>query len=263
MDIGSILKESFGLLKAEPKAFIPRLVTTSLYSFFALYSMWLAADIAAAADPRMLPQFVSRTIVLFSMMPALYFIDILSYAMYPRIVEDHRAGRPINLTLALTGGLKAWKTVAALGSLIFAFLVAVVVLSAAAVVAASAAGNPLPIVGAGILVFCLLLLFAILMFFVVPAAVLDGKGVGESFKESIRLGIEHKGGLLKLNAMFMALVIATLAVAYAARADALVSAASLAAFLILRILEAVVYTYLSVSGPFAYMQVRVNNPPGK
>jgi len=256
MDLAKVLLESFRLLREAPKVFVPRLATTAVYSVFIVYSMWLLQDIDSIKDPQMMSQLFSKTLLFVSTLPLLYFMDILSYAMYPRIVADYRKKGPISLFAALKDGLKAWRIVLALGAVVFAFLMVVVSVSAVSAALTVVTGSPVFLVFAALLTLLLILFFSIVVFFVVPSAVLNGRGILESFRESITLGFENKWDLLKLNAMFMALILATMAMAYLAKADALLSAASIGVFILLRLVEAVVYTYLSVANPVAYLEVK-------
>lgn len=258
MDVRKILIESLQLLRSRPKAFIPRILTTAVYSFYTLYLMGVTASLSSADSFRILSDILPRMGLVFASLPLLYFMDILSYAMYPRIVADYREGREISLTAAFMESLKAWRIVLVLGAIIFGMLVVVVCAVAASVVLMYYTGSVIFVAAAAALVLALLLFFAVAVFFVVPAAVLDGRGVVDSFAESARLGFRYKGGIIKLNLVFVFLVVSTMLMVWAAQGDALLSAASVLVFVALRLVEAVVYTYLSVTNPYAYMQVRVN-----
>jgi hypothetical protein len=41
------------------------------------------------------------------------------------------------------------------------------------------------------------------------------------------------------------------------------SAASMLVFILIRLLQAIVYTYVSVTNPLVYLQLRVNKTPGE
>jgi hypothetical protein len=273
MDLRKILVESFQLLTAKPKAFVPRLITTAIYSVFILYAMSLLSDMVnlnsflnVSTQPSMenqqaLAQITTKAGILLLFMPFLYLIDIFSYAMYPRIVADYRASRQINLGSAIKDGLRAWKVVFAMGFVVFAFLMVVSLIAFVSMVLTEVTGNPLFIAFSVVLALALVLFFAIVVFFVVPSAVLNEKGLMGSFRESLKLGFENRWDLLKLNLLFLVLVLATMALAYFVKTDPTLSIASIALFLLLRIAEAVVYTYMSVTNPVAYLQVKVNNPP--
>jgi hypothetical protein len=267
MNIPKILDDSFRLLLSQPKVFIPRFITTALYSVVTLYSVFLMADVRAdisdVMDPQAAAQYLGRTLFLFASMPLLYIVDIISYAMYPRIVADHEARRPINLTSALKDSLKAWKVVIVLGLVIFALMGIIMVAISASMYMTYVTGTPAFTVAAAVFALGLVLAFSVVMFFVVPASILDGRGVVDSFRQSMRMGIAHGKDLMKMNLMFMGLLLTTLLFAFFSDSGSVLSAASLAVFLVLRLLEAVLYTYISVTNPMAYLHVRVNNPRKK
>jgi len=256
MDVLRVLKESLQLLRAKPKVFIPRLVTTAIYSLYLLYMAWAAADLTFPIQPEKAASMLFPSLLVLASLPLLYFIDILSHAMYPRIVADFRKGNKISLRESLKDGLRAWKVVVALELVLFAFVF--IIAAPASVFAATYVytGNIVPLAIASALAFCLIIAFAVLMFFVVPSAVLEKRGVVESFSKSMRLGVEHRGSLLKLNILFTALLGVTLAVAYYVKADNLLSLASAALFVGVRLLEAVTYTYVSVTNPTAYIHIQ-------
>lgn len=263
MDLRRILWDSMRLLYAEPKAFVPKIITTALYSLATLYSASLASRMLDVGGRAEAYDLISRSLLLLSLLPLLYFIDILSYAMYPRIVSDHREGRRISLAAALADGLRAWKVVLAIGGVIFAFMFAVAAVSIALALASYAADNQLLNVVSIILIFFLIIAFSVVMFFVVPAAVLDGKNVAESFRVSVRLGLKHRTELVKLNLLFAFLTLATILIAFRANFTGTLSSASILLYVVIRLVEAVVYTYLNVANPVAYLHVRINNVGGE
>jgi hypothetical protein len=263
MDIREALTGSLRLLTREPKVFLPRLVTTMLYSLFTLYSIGLTADFMVMRDPQLVAGFIWKVAALLALLPAIYLIDILSYAMYPRIVADYQGGKKVNLTTALKDAVRIWRVVVALGLTVFTFLVFVMTVSGFLQYLTAVTGNILYTILSALLALMLLLVFSVVVFFVVPTAVLDNKGVRESFGESIRLGLRYKGALLKLNLLFTLLVLATMLFVFTAELMDTMSAASMLVFILIRLLQAIVYTYVSVTNPLVYLQLRVNKTPGE
>jgi len=266
MDVARILSDSLRLLKAEPKAFAPRIVTTAIYSVYILAFIGVASDLASvdltrpnAADSMRLASAAYRSFFFLALSPLLYFVDILSYAMYPRIVADHNSGSGISIRKALKDGLKAWRIVIATEAVLFLFILALAVPTALAVVISLITGNIVYAVLAVILALALILVFAVLVFFVIPSAVLKGRTVAGSFRESVSLGLENRWDILRINVLFLALLAVTVVAGVYVQGNPLLTAASAAAFIILRLLEAVVYTYLCVTNPYAYIHATVNN----
>lgn len=257
MDLREILRSSLSLLQSEPKLFVPRLIMSILYTVFTLYSVGLTADYLEVSDPASVSSFIWKIAALFTLLPALYFLDILSYAMYPSMVADSRLGRPLSLKAALRDGLRAWRIVVALGLSIFAFLILLVTVAAPLQYLTYTTGNIGYTILAAVLGLALILGFSVIVFFVVPSAIYEGRGVMESFKESVRMGLRHKGDLLKLNLLFTLLVATTMLAAFWAELEDSMTLAAALLFLVVRLAKTVVYTYVSVVNPLAYLSVRV------
>ncbi len=269
MDLARILSDSLRLLKAEPKAFAPRIVTTAIYSAYILAMIAVAADLAAVdftrpgeQDGARLSSALHTSLLFLALSPLLYFVDILSYAMYPRIVADYRSGAGVSIAKALKDGLKAWRIIIATEAVLFLFILALSVPTALALLMTLLSGNAAYAALAGAIAIPLILVFAVLVFFVIPSAVLNGRSVAGSFRESVALGFENKWDLLKLNLLFLALLAVTVAAGVHVEGNPLLTLASAASFVILRLLEAVVYTYLCVTNPYAYIHATVNNRRG-
>jgi hypothetical protein len=92
---------------------------------------------------------------------------------------------------------------------------------------------------------------------------LEKRGVIDSFRQSMSLGLKHKGDLLKINLIFLLLLAVTMVLGAVQGSGTMASALAMLAFLIVRLVEAVVYTYLSVTNPMAYLAVRVNKSGAK
>ncbi|MFH1055224.1 MAG: hypothetical protein V1744_03905 [Candidatus Altiarchaeota archaeon] len=255
MDIIRILRDALKLLRDEPRVFAPRIITTALYSLFAVYSTMLTAELLTTPTQQQIHTIVWKAVLLLASLPALYFIDAITYAMYPRIVKDYLEGHPINFTEALKSALAAWRVVVALCLTIFLSLIAILSLSGALQYMAATTGNILFTLLAVLSALALIFAFSVVVFFVVPAAVLEGKGVRESFAESVRLGLKNKTDILKLNLVFTALAIVTLLFMFSAEFSGSAAWLSIAAFILLRLMQAVVYTYLCVTNPMAYINI--------
>jgi len=261
MELRAVLADAMKMLLCNPRVFVPRIVTTAMYSAVTVCYVMLTADILSVEDPVAAYSIGLKALMLLAFMPALYIIDLLSYAMYPRMVADLRASRRVSLSSALRDALAAWRVVLALGlTLFFLFLVILVSSTALAYIFATS-GNMLILAVSALAIISLVLIFAILVFFLVPAAVLERGGVIESFRTSVRLGLKHKADILKLNLIFMALLSATVVIALEATLEGGLTFMSLLPFLLVRVLQVVVYTYLSLANPVAYIRVTVTARP--
>ena len=64
--------------------------------------------------------------------------------------------------------------------------------------------------------------------------------------------------MLKINLVFLALAAVTLAVSLLSEFTGLIALAALIVFLAVRLIQAVIYTYLCVVNPIAYFKIREN-----
>ncbi len=249
-----ILSESLRLLASDPKLFIPRLVTTAFYTAVTLYSASLTAAMLNNSQP---PQdLILGSLLLLSLMPALYVMDLFSYAMYPRLVEDRIKSGKTNIGKALAAALRSYKTVFVLAAAIFVFAVASSALVVPFFIYAMLSGSILLLIPPAILFFLAVMVFSIAVFFVIPSTVISGRGVAASFKESMSLGAKHKGELFMVNLVFGLLAVLTFYLVLQSELSDKADLVSMAFFVLVRAMQAVVYTYLCVVNPAAYLHVR-------
>ena len=264
MDVLNALRGSLLLLKTTPKVFVPRLLTTALYTVYALYSMNLAADIYLhQSDPAYLSQNSGRVLLLFASVIVLYLIDIVSYAMYPKIVEDHSKGSEISLIKALSNALAAWPALLLLASILLVILFIVATATAVFEVMYLASGSWVYPLISLLFAICLLLAFAVLMFFFVPVAVTERMGVLKSLKKSFEMGMSYKKELFEVNILFAILMIATMILIGVFEFQGETPYLAMTAFIIFRLLQAIIYTYISVSNPYIYVALKNVNKASK
>jgi hypothetical protein len=258
MNLTSILKESLSLIRQQPKVFIPKLVTTLLYSVYTLWAAKLSLKAVSVKTPEAMAALFPEVLMLFAFMLGIYFIDLVSYAMYPSIVNDFNSKRDIMLRKSLLEALKAWKIIVVLGFAIQLFLLAMLAVAGFIEVMALESSTPvLTSVIIPLFIVCMIA-FSILVFFVIPIAIAEKKGIRQSFQKSIELGLRHKKDLLKINLVFLALAAVTLAVSLLSEFTGLIALAALIVFLAVRLIQAVIYTYLCVVNPIAYFKIREN-----
>lgn len=259
MNLISVLKESIILIRQQPKVFIPKLITTALYSFYALWAtrlMLKVYSLSSAIPTEEVSSLLSETLLLFLFVIILYFVDLISYAMYPSIVSAYRKQKPVKLTTALMDALSVWNVILLLGVLILVFLFAVLLVVGLTQFIALEFSMPI-LVGIAIsLVLLLVMLFSILVFFVIPVAVVEKKGLLSSFHESISLGFKHKNELFKVNIMFLVLASVTLLIGMVSEFKGFVAFMAIAVFVLIRLIQAVVYTYMCVVNPYLYLRIK-------
>lgn len=264
MSVLQILAESLKLLKKEPKLFIPRFITTTLYSFILLYTAKITADTIKITDvnttlnPEEATSILNNLLLLLTALLILLLVDLLSYAMYPAMVKDHFQGNKVNLIKSLKEGLSAWKIILVLWItiIIFSALLGLIVFTFKAL--SMTTGEKIFDYLSTTLVLLSTLTLLVLLFFVMPIAVVEKKGVINSFTEGFTLSMKHKKDVLTTNIFFMALTLTTMALITISQINysQQLMLLALTAFILTRMLEAVIYTYISVVNPYFYMKVR-------
>jgi hypothetical protein len=271
MGLLEVFRRSLLFLKDEPKIFVPRIFTTSLYTIFLLYSAKLSLELTRAINRemvaartlgvppdigRVLDQFAGTLLSYLIFFLFVYGVDILTYGMYVRIVVDYKK-RPILLLKALREALGRMRTLFPLG-------IAILVFSFFFLARYGIVGSAYLSTGHWIfalLVFAVLLAalvsFALLFFFAIPVAMIKKSGVMDTLKASLGLGLRHKGPVLKTNFLFVGLILLTLLVAMYSEFRGAIGIAAVTAFVLGRLFQAIVYTYISVVNPAVYLHLEL------
>lgn len=98
-----------------------------------------------------------------------------------------------------------------------------------------------------------LLLFAVIFFFAIPSAVLEKEGSHKALSLSLNLGMENRKEVISLNAVFALLILVTIGIASATGMEGGIFLLSLGFFFAGRFVQAIVYTYISVVIPTAFL----------
>ncbi|MFQ5759258.1 MAG: hypothetical protein ACE5IF_06235 [Candidatus Bathyarchaeia archaeon] len=257
-------------MRKEPKIYLPRIFTTLFYTVFLLYTARLALRITQAINIEMsraqmvgavpnpgkaLSQFSGQITFFLFFFLLVYAVDILTYGMYARIVHDYHSKKKISLTTALSGALKKFKTLFLLGLLILVFMGLFLVLYSFLSSAFIITQNPVFLVITLLILLTAFISFALIFFFSVPVTVLEDKKLSEAVTTSMRLGMRNKGIVLKMNFLFGGLILVTLGVAMYTDFKGKLGAAAAIAFIVGRLAQALVYTYISVVNPTAYLKL--------
>ncbi|MFQ5816327.1 MAG: hypothetical protein ACE5G7_07520 [Candidatus Hydrothermarchaeaceae archaeon] len=270
MKLLAVLAESLRLMRVEPKIYIPRVVTTLIYTVFILYTARLSLRItnavllaqARAAALGTLPDFSAvfaqlagslATFAVFFLFA--YAIDILSYGMYVRIVSDYHANRPIEIIQALRDVLGRVRTLVVLSLVILAFIAGIFFLYLLLGSAFLLTQRALFSMFALLVLLVGLVAFVLIFFFSIPVAMLEDKGVLNAISTSAKLGFKHKGIVIKINLVFAGLILATLVVAMYTNFSGRTGVLAVGAFVVARLLQALVYTYISIVNPDLYLHL--------
>jgi len=106
------------------------------------------------------------------------------------------------------------------------------------------------------IVLAIILVFAMLVFFVIPVAVIEKKGFIQTFRESFKLSLKHKWDVLRINLVFLFLTLLTLAIGMLSGFQGSAGYLAILLFALVRFIQATIYTYISVINPYFYVKVR-------
>lgn len=249
MELPYILKESLKLLIKKPKVFIPRLVTTLLYSFYILLLGKILIDLSSGITSALWNDILSLIPFIVLLPP----IDLITYAMYPSMVHDYQSGREISLLNSFKKAIRAWRVILALLILLTVLFVTFLFIMSLFSIALITTKNVLFLFLTIFIILALIIISAILLFFVVPIAVIENKGVIDSFRESFQLGLRHKGNLFRVNLFFMALMLITFLIVMVTNFQGILAYYAILLFVITRFLQALIYTYICIINPYFYI----------
>ncbi len=270
MNLIVIFKRSLYLLKEEPKVFMPRIFTTILSTIFILYFVKLglkvglainqATEIAKNADtPANIVGVVSQfsgelsAFAWFSLF--VYAMDILSYGMYVKIASDFHMKKPISLIRALGGAVNKAKVLSIIGivAAIFAAIFIGIYLFLGSLYLST--HSPLFLIAGLAMIFFALATFAFVFFFAVPIAMVENNGAKRAILKSASLGLKYKWPILRTNILFIGMVLIAMAVAVATEFHGVMALGAVIIFIFGRLIQALIYTYLSIVNPFLYLTI--------
>jgi len=238
------------MLKREPKLFVPRLATTVLYTLFILMS----AGVIVRAANRTADFGDLIVLILFSIV--LLAVDLIVYGMYSSLAEQFESGKRVSLRAALASAIGRGKTLLLLGFTAVVFLSVMLILIALPVALAVVLRRLELIIISFLFTILAILVFAFVFFFAVPSAVIEKLGWMEALSRSVTLGKENAGLVLKLNIFFGFLVLVTLSIATITQMKGRAFALAIIFFILARAVQVLVYTYISVATPTAFLFVR-------
>ena len=270
MHLTEVFKGSIGLLKREPKVFVPRIFTTGLYTFFVLYlaslglkiSLAINQGVEAAESAGTVPDLggilslFSRELLLFAcLFLFVSAVDILTYGMYVQITKDFHAKRPISLIRALGDAISRARTLLLIGVLATGFVgcfVGIYLLFGRLYILTQ---SPLFLLAALVVMLAAIVLFAFVFFFAVPVAMVENRGARSAVLKSASLGLRHKGPVLKVNFLFVVMAFVAIVVVMLTEFQGIVAVGAILVFIFGRLFHAIIYTYISIINPSLYLSI--------
>jgi len=246
-----VLLEALALLRARPKLFLPRIFTTLVYTAFLLYLSGSLYEVSLRLQQGEVAALRGLALSLAVLTPGILAVDMLTYGMYASLAEQHRRGA-VSLRLAVEEALSRWRSLFAIGAAALLFVGALFLLSGMALTGFVYTRSPIFALTTIAILLLGIAAFAILFFFSVPVAVLENRGFLAALERSATLGIRRRGEVMMLNLFFVVLIFVTMLIGMATQLTGAVAAGALL-FLAVRLVQAVVYTYVSVVAPTAYL----------
>ncbi len=260
MEITESLKDSLNLLRTKPEIFIPKFVTTTLYTGCILVLMRITLkmnEIATGfvfAEKTGIIQLLVYTLLLLISLVFIYLIDLLTYAMYPSIVSDYYNNKPVSLRKALREALGSWPVLMVFGLLISLMVMFVII--PFAMFMTLTRESPYIQISLFLLVLTIILVFAVLVFFVIPVAVIEKKEFTQTFRESFSLSLKHRWDILRINLVFLFLTVLTVGIGLLSGLRGFRGYLAVVIFVMVRLIQAVVYTYISVVNPYLFIKIK-------
>ncbi|HHQ44691.1 MAG TPA: hypothetical protein ENN13_00960 [Candidatus Altiarchaeales archaeon] len=256
MDLPKILSDSLAMFRENPKIVLPRLITTMLYAVIMLYLVQASLILKETEiTPIQARDFFVKMAFILASTIILYILDVYTYAMYPQLAKDYKKGLQVSLVKALKKVLAKTKTLIGFSIILFSILgISTIIFTSLITLAYTLASTF--ILSLIILVSLIALLAAaILLFFIIPVAVIDDAGLKTAASKGFRLSMENKKPLLKLNLFFLLLLLATSTILYLTEFEGALAAITIIVFAASRLLQAVVYTYICIANPIAYLSL--------
>ncbi len=259
------MRESLNLLYKEPKMFLPNMTVAALYAVFELFLLKFSLELfgntetlSSAEVRNMVSSNMSLLLTILAFYPLLAALDLISYAMYPSMVLDHYNKKDISLRRAASAALKAWRIWLSLGLVILLFAVCVTPLFSLFFALYYMTQNYVYLILGVLLFLGAVVLLMLSLFFVMPIGIIDKEKTLESFRKSYRLGRENK----KEVSLMVFFSFAVIAIAFVVGSNQNISSnrgltyMAIALFLLIKMLQSTIYTYISVINPYYYLNVK-------
>ena len=252
MDIMAVFRESFNILKQEPKLFLPKLLLALLYGIGIVLATSLILDvlpIVASGEmdlqsARLITQSIPLVIAYFFYTVFVFATEVLINSMYPVMVRDFRAGKRVSFRTAFSFAAKRFFVVFLA---MFAIELAIAVPFALVSTILLLNQNMIAL-GVAVAAFLAISFLLILLFYTIyPVAVLQEKGFFSTLSKTISLG---KSNIRELS--IPAMIPFSLSLASFLLSIEVSNPGVLVLFIIVRFLVAMVATYHMVLNPNIY-----------
>lgn len=247
-----ILKNSFNLLKKEPKLFLPKLIIAIFYGILIIFQAQLLVNFTTIFSNELtietLPLvsellFFSIILLFFSFL--VYILDTLITSTYPALVKQFP--KKISFKKAILESKNTYlKAIISAIFLLFITTTITFLITTALVLIMSI--NPNTQLFISLLISFLIIFLFYLLF---PVLMIEKKGVIYSIKKAIKISLENKKNIFALSLMPLSITIAKLILAIF-----ITHPLALILFILLVILTAALHTYSTVATQTTYFSLK-------
>ncbi len=285
MHLRYILTDSFRLMYKKPKVFIPRLITASLYTLIQLLALKIILDfnalvyyeinpyppdnptsiydlitiipLATKAEIESFYMFALFALIITLITP---IIDLFVHAMYPRITADYHKGDKINLIKAFREALSKWFFLLVYLIIMIIITVGIFLMVSTMSAISLLSGTDLFFYISLILSVVIILAFGTVLFLAIPIAVIDKENTFNAFRKSFTMGLEHRRDIVTILIFYSILIGVAIMLVSSTQFAGLseyITLTAIAAYILARLTQAVVKTYISVVNPYFYLHRRM------
>jgi len=256
----NVLKDSYALLLAEPKLFIPKLIVAALFSIPLLLFPELALEAIALRTEQVL---INTIWVLGVFIIASTLVDILINAMYPFMVRDYFDKKPISISNAFKDSIGKFFVVAPAVLAVELLTIVIVFVASFPLAMAFLSGNIVFIAAAVAVTLAVLFIVLVLFYLVYPISTLEKNHFIGALGKSISLSLKNKGDISKATALTFMISLLAFALAFAVTIYSKSgfvegSVIALLLFIGVRFATAMLYAYQYVLNPVFYLEYEKN-----
>ena len=253
------LSRSWDILVQHPKVLLPKLIVAALYG---LLLIWTAQNLSIftspqSFDPTQVQQLARFSVLSLGLSLIALLVDILVNAMYPVIVNQINSKKNVSLGKAFGESLEHASKIIPLNiSVIIIFSLILTPFMMLIIFSKLIAGaNEWIAVGVGLAGMGIIgLLVFVAFYFSNTIVVIEKRGVMQSLRKSIEMGKRHFVDVTGLSIISLLLALISMYLAFAIGGLG-ASAAYGLAFIVLRLVTVVLYTYQYVLSPVLYFQL--------
>jgi hypothetical protein len=250
-------RETAGLMVRYPKAYVPKVFSTGLYSLYYIVAADITAGLMGLGEADINSLLIKSGLLLASL-PLLYVMDVFTYAMYPRMVSDIVGEGRVSLKASFRSASGNMGSIVVYSFIIMASLFIATLFILGLQWGGQFFGGGLFRHTAYAVALVFAVAFSLILFFGVPESILGGKGIRGGLVDGARLGFNNAPYVLALYVFLLPPLLLSLWGVAALEAGGFPRMVAAFVFLGLRLFQAVAYTYACLMNQLAYLRLSIN-----